>query len=492
MRLIGVTSPRSTCHQGSRSWPVWKAYLPSLMPSHAPRASVSVVTVPGAPNSIALACFSQSSSTCLRNARPPITSSRGWEEDGTGVKPAERTVGKRKPDRPARINPACRPEVRGRLISTWLFYPLSHLSAIFDSVRGGRCLGTAPPNVFNCPAAREPWGRSPRAASAIRRRGWPPRRTWPSARRPHGCECRFRPPAAEGPLPVRRCEFLVRERSRTARRSVVARSTLNVFKSRLLTPINRAPTASSPIQLSFVVHLDQRRQAGFGRQRMEPLQLRVAQNGGDQQNRVRPPLDRLQDLPLINDEILAQQRQPHRRANLLQVFQCALEELLIRKHGKATCAGCLVLPGDPDRVEVRPYEARRRRCLLYLRNQRDRALGRLRAAPLQSPAALPVPPPQSLKSAAETARCGSRSTSRCFCSTMVSRIVTKLKLQLRLWQYAEDCCAYSPLPARRDFGPRASDFFRPSTFGFRPSHLTPPHPSPPACAWSDSPRAARR
>ena len=74
-------------------------------------------------------------------------------------------------------------------------------------------------------------------------------------------------------------------RMRAASRSVVARSTLKVFRLRLFTPISSAPAVKRAIQLGFVMHLDQRRQPCLRRQRMEVLQLRIAQDGHNQQDR---------------------------------------------------------------------------------------------------------------------------------------------------------------------------------------------------------------
>ena len=69
------------------------------------------------------------------------------------------------------------------------------------------------------------------------------------------------------------------------------------------------------------MHLHQHRQTGFHRQRMKFSQLFVRQNGDNEQNRVGAPLNGFKDLPFINDEILAQQWQLHRRSNLPEMIQ---------------------------------------------------------------------------------------------------------------------------------------------------------------------------
>ena len=62
-------------------------------------------------------------------------------------------------------------------------------------------------------------------------------------------------------------------------------------------------------QLGLVVHLDQCRQPGPGGQAMQMGKLLVLEAGDDKQDGVRAVLDRLEQLPFVDHEILAQQRQ---------------------------------------------------------------------------------------------------------------------------------------------------------------------------------------
>ena len=114
-----------------------------------------------------------------------------------------------------------------------------------------------------------------------------------------------------------------------AKRSVVARSTLKFFKLRLLTPMRLGANFHCAFQFRLVMHFHQRGQTRIRCQRVKSLQPRVIENGDDEQNGVRAPLDGFENLPLINDEILAQQRQLHRGADLPEMIQRPLEKLLV-------------------------------------------------------------------------------------------------------------------------------------------------------------------
>src|SRR5438128_2183128 len=103
---------------------------------------------------------------------------------------------------------------------------------------------------------------------------------------------------------------------------------------------------------------------------MEILQLLLAQNGGNEQDGVRSPLDRFKNLPLIDDEILAQQRKFYRCANLFQMLEGALKKLLVGENGKATGAGGFVGARNTYGIEISANDAGRRRGLFHLGDQR--------------------------------------------------------------------------------------------------------------------------
>ena len=108
----------------------------------------------------------------------------------------------------------------------------------------------------------------------------------------------------------------------------------------------------------------QRGQSGGAGQRVQLLQFPGPQDARDQQNGVRARLDRFQNLPAINNEVLAQKRQFHGGANLPQIIQRTLEKFFIRQDRKAVGSGRLVLPAQsaPDRSQGK---SRRRRARLF-------------------------------------------------------------------------------------------------------------------------------
>src|SRR6185295_14105397 len=79
---------------------------------------------------------------------------------------------------------------------------------------------------------------------------------------------------------------------------------------------------------------------------MKALQLRVRQDRRNQQDRIRAPFDGFENLPLVDDEILAQQRELRRRANLPEMVERSEEELLVREHRQTTRARRLVIRRD--------------------------------------------------------------------------------------------------------------------------------------------------
>ena len=119
------------------------------------------------------------------------------------------------------------------------------------------------------------------------------------------------------------------------------------------------------------MNLDQRGEAGGAGQRVEVAELVIGENRDDQENRVRAPLDGLENLAFVDDEILAQQRQFHRRANLPEIIQRALEKLFIRQHRETTRTRALVVARNSHRIEIRANDSRGRRRLLDLGDQRD-------------------------------------------------------------------------------------------------------------------------
>ena len=75
------------------------------------------------------------------------------------------------------------------------------------------------------------------------------------------------------------------------------------------------------VEFGLVVHLHQRGQAGAGGQAVQVGELGVVEAGGDEQDGVRAVLDCLRQLPLVDHEILAQQRQRDRLADGAQMVK---------------------------------------------------------------------------------------------------------------------------------------------------------------------------
>ena len=124
-------------------------------------------------------------------------------------------------------------------------------------------------------------------------------------------------------------------------------------------------------QFRLVMNFHQHGQAGLGGERMKFCQLLVRQNGDDEQDGVRAPFDGFENLALINDEILAQQRQFHGGANLAEIIERALEKFLVRQNGQAACARRLVFFGDADGIEILANDAGGRRGFFDFGNQGD-------------------------------------------------------------------------------------------------------------------------
>src|SRR5690606_20604609 len=129
------------------------------------------------------------------------------------------------------------------------------------------------------------------------------------------------------------------------------------------------------LELGGVVHLHQHVHAALQRLRREVAQPRVVQAGHDQQHAVGAEHARLVDLPGVDDEVLAQDRQRAGRACLLQVGVGALEEVDVGQHREAGGAAGLVAAGDGGGIEVRADHALGRTGLLHLGDHRGPAGG---------------------------------------------------------------------------------------------------------------------
>ena len=101
-------------------------------------------------------------------------------------------------------------------------------------------------------------------------------------------------------------------------------------------------------------------------------ELAVVKDFGDQEDGVGPREPGLDDLVLVDDEILPQERHGDRRSGARQVGELALEEGGVGEDAQAVGAVCLVDSGDGDRVEIGADDPGGRARLLHLRDQADR------------------------------------------------------------------------------------------------------------------------
>jgi len=115
----------------------------------------------------------------------------------------------------------------------------------------------------------------------------------------------------------------------TSAREWIPLSATRIFPVPIVDADERRGNLLRAFQFFLVVNFHQNGETGFDGERMKFRQLRVGQNCDDEQDGVRAPFDGFEDLAFINDEILAQQRQFHRRANLAEIIERALEKLFV-------------------------------------------------------------------------------------------------------------------------------------------------------------------
>jgi len=114
------------------------------------------------------------------------------------------------------------------------------------------------------------------------------------------------------------------------------------------------------------VHLHQHGHAQLLRGRFQRQHAGLFQRRDDQQDAVRAPRARLGHLILVDDEVLAQHRQPAGRARHAQVLGCALEELPVGQHAEAGRAVARIAGRYRGRIEILAQHALGRRGLLHL------------------------------------------------------------------------------------------------------------------------------
>ncbi len=127
-----------------------------------------------------------------------------------------------------------------------------------------------------------------------------------------------------------------------------------------------------PLQIRRVVQFHERRHLPFDGQPVQQAEVAIVEAFGDQQHRVGAGCPRFEQLILIENEILPQQRQRHGRADGAEIGEAALKIGCVGQHAETSGAVPLVGHGDIDRVEIRANDAGRRTRLLHLGDQADR------------------------------------------------------------------------------------------------------------------------
>ena len=80
------------------------------------------------------------------------------------------------------------------------------------------------------------------------------------------------------------------------------------------------------------------------------LELGVVQCGDDEQHQIGAVGAGLEDLVVGDDEVLAQHRNVHGGADLVEIVKAAEESAAFGEHGDGACAAPLVLAGQRGRV----------------------------------------------------------------------------------------------------------------------------------------------
>ena len=127
-----------------------------------------------------------------------------------------------------------------------------------------------------------------------------------------------------------------------------------------------APAATAFRSSSPVVNLHQGRHAVPAGQLPKSTDFALLQDGGNQQDGVRPMSRRFHDVDFIDGEILSQDGKGHRGPGGFEVGQAALKKGLIREHGERRRTAALVFSRQPHRIEIYRQKSFAGRGFLYL------------------------------------------------------------------------------------------------------------------------------
>ena len=185
-----------------------------------------------------------------------------------------------------------------------------------------------------------------------------------------------------------------------------------VERSRALTPIGSAPSASARAELARVVGLHERVEALVGGGLHQPPAGIVVEVAQEEQDRVGAGLGRRPRVLLGREEALGEQRHGRGPPRCPHVVPAAAEALGVDEDRDRSGACLLVGRRDSRRIRVRAQVAGRRRAALDLGDRRQPAPGQGSA---EAPHQPPRPPPggPALDPADPPARIRTSSSSRC-------------------------------------------------------------------------------
>ena len=191
-----------------------------------------------------------------------------------------------------------------------------------------------------------------------------------------------------------------------SRCSLTARSVTSVRRSRLLMPMNVAPSATARRSSSSSWASTSTSSEYARASSIHSRDRRVVHAAHDQQHAVGTVRGRLRDLITRPEKILAQERAGRDRANGVEIAELAEEMIALGQHADRVGAGRFVDSRDRQRIEVARDQAGRRRRALDLGDDRraaraaqrryertalaDPRAARVRAAPRRVRASAPL------------------------------------------------------------------------------------------------------
>ena len=142
--------------------------------------------------------------------------------------------------------------------------------------------------------------------------------------------------------------------------------TLSVFRSRLFTPMMRAPAARARSRFGGGVNFDERLHVQFAAEGDEVAEKRVVERGDDQEEAVGIVGARFPDLPGIENKILAEDGQRDFFAGFAKIFERAAKEFAFGEDGESGGAGGFERLSEGGSIEwIANHAARRRSGLEF-------------------------------------------------------------------------------------------------------------------------------